>query len=256
MGERDSARADEVAALRLGLDLGMTLIDTAEMYGSGGAERVVAEAIGGRRDEVFIVSKFYPHNASRAKLVRACEGSLERLATDRLDLYLLHWRGDVPFDETVETLGRLVKQGKVLRWGVSNLDVDDLEELAACDGGGAVAADQVLYNLAHRGIEYDLLPWCERRGVAVMAYSPLDQGDLAANGELRRVARGLAVDPAQLALAWTLRQANVVSIPKASRIEHVRANRAAADISLDAATLALLDKAFPPPKRKTPLAIV
>jgi diketogulonate reductase-like aldo/keto reductase len=255
MGEHDGSRADEVAALRLGLDLGMSLIDTAEMYGSGGAERVVGEAIRGRRDEVFLVSKFYPHHASRAKFRRACEGSLERLGVDCLDLYLLHWRGDVPLAETVETLGRLASEGKIRRWGVSNLDVADMEELLESDAGAEVAANQVLYNLSRRGVEYDLLPWCAQRQIAVMAYSPLEQGDLVDQARLRQLARGLAVQPAQLALAWTLRIPHVVSIPKATRLEHVRANRAAADLALDAAILGELDRAFPPPKRKLPLAM-
>ena len=255
MGENAGARADELAALRLGLDLGATLIDTAEMYGSGGAEEIVGEAIRGRRDEVFVVTKFYPHHAARAPLERACEGSLARLGIETIDLYLLHWRGSVPFEETVATLERLVSGGKIRRWGVSNLDVDDMEELASVDGGGEVAANQVLYSLTHRGIEFDLLPWCTKRAIPVMAYSPLDQGAIASNAALRKIAARLAVDPAQAALAWVLRDPAIVAIPKATRLEHVRANRAAADLALDAAAIAALDAAFPPPRRKVPLAM-
>ena len=255
MGERATARADELAALRLGLDLGVDLIDTAEMYGEGGAEEVVGEAIRGRRDEIFVVSKFYPHHARRAPLRRACEGSLKRLGIDCLDLYLLHWRGSVGFEETVETLERLVKDGKIRRWGVSNLDVDDLDELQAVPGGARLASNQVLYSLTQRGIEFDLLPWCRQRQVAVMAYSPLDQGAIAASRPLRAIAEGLGVEPARVALAWVLRDPSIVVIPKATRPEHVRVNRAAADLALDAATLAALDKAFPAPRRKTPLAM-
>jgi diketogulonate reductase-like aldo/keto reductase len=255
MGESAATRANELAALRLGLDLGTTLIDTAEMYGSGGAEEIVGEAIRGRRDEVFVVTKFYPHHAARGPLERACEGSLARLGIDTIDLYLLHWRGSVPFDETVETLERLAADGKIRRWGVSNLDVDDMEELASVSGGGEVAANQVLYSLTNRGIEFDLLPWCAKRAIPVMAYSPLDQGAIASHSALRKVASKLAVDPAQVALAWVLRDPALVAIPKATRLEHVRANRAAADLALDAAALAALDAAFPPPRRKTPLAM-
>ncbi len=255
MGESRARRADEIAALRLGLDLGVTLIDTAEMYGAGEAEEIVAEAIRGRRREVFVVTKFYPHHASRAALERACEGSLKRLDIDAIDLYLLHWRGDVPFAETVATLERLAAAGKIRRWGVSNLDVADLEDLATIDRGGRVAANQVLYSLTQRGIEFDLLPWCAKRHVPVMAYSPLDQGAIASNAKLRAIARRRELAPAQLALAWVLRDPNIVAIPKATRLEHVRANHAAAAVTLDAATLAELDAAFPAPRRKTPLAM-
>jgi len=255
MGESAKTRADELAALRLGLDLGAALIDTAEMYGSGGAEEIVGEAIRGRRDEVFIVTKFYPHHAARSPLARACEGSLARLGLETIDLYLLHWRGSVPFEETVATLERLASDGKIRRWGVSNLDVDDMEELVSIAGGGEVCANQVLHSLTHRGIEFDLLPWCAKRAIPVMAYSPLDQGAIASNAALRKVASKLAVDPAQVALAWVLRDPALVAIPKATRLEHVRANRAAADLALDAAALAALDAAFPPPRRKVPLAM-
>ena len=256
MGVNPSRRAEEVRALRLGLDLGMTLVDTAEMYGEGGAEEIVGEAIRGRRDEVFVVSKFYPYHASRGELARACERSLKRLAIDAIDLYLLHWRGSVPFAQTVETLLRLVAEGKIRRWGVSNLDVAELEEIGALEGGEGLASDQVLYNLAQRGVEYDLIPWCAERGIPVMAYSPLDQGGLAEAANVRALAQRAGISNAQLALAWTLRHANVISIPKASRFEHVRANRAAADVALDDAILEALDRAFPPPRRKRPLQMV
>ena len=256
MGESRARRAAEAHALVLGLELGMRLVDTAEMYADGGAEEVVGEALRGRRDEVCVVTKFYPHNASRAKLRAACARSLSRLGIERIDCYLYHWRGSVPLAETVSTLGELVKEGKVARWGVSNFDVSDLQELVAVPGGDAVAANQVLYNLSQRGIEFDLLPWCGERGIDVMAYSPLDEGRLLAHPALQATAARLHATPAQVALAWTLRDPRVVSIPKASRVAHVRANRAAADLTLDAATLAELDRAFPPPRRKRALAMI
>jgi diketogulonate reductase-like aldo/keto reductase len=256
MGESRARRRSEAEALVLGLDLGMTLIDTAEMYGEGGAEQVVGEAIRGRREGVYVVSKFYPHHASRAKLRAACDASLARLGIERLDCYLYHWRGAVPLAETVATLEELSKEGKIAAWGVSNFDVHDLEELLAVPGGERVAANQVLYNLGQRGIEFDLLAWCGARGIDVMAYSPLDEGRLARNPALAAVARRLGCTPAQAALAWVLRDKRVVAIPKASRPEHVRANRAAADLVLDAQALAELDRAFPPPRRKTALAMI
>ncbi len=255
MGERAAERRREADALRLGLDLGMTLIDTAEMYAEGGAEEVVAEAIAGRRDEVFLVSKVYPHNASGRKLQAACERSLKRLGVDAIDLYLLHWRGSVPLADTVEGFERMRAAGKIRRWGVSNLDVDDLEEL-----GGALAdcaADQVLYNLENRGIEHDLLPFCRDRGMPVMAYSPVGQGGaLLRHPALRAVAERHGATPAQAALAWTLRAPGVIAIPKASDPEHVRSNAAARDLRLAEADLAELDAAFPPPKRKQGLAML
>jgi diketogulonate reductase-like aldo/keto reductase len=256
MGEQAKRRAAEVAALRLGLDVGVTLVDTAEMYGEGGAEEVAGEAIRGRRDAVFVVTKFYPHNASRAKLRAACAASLKRLGTDFIDLYLLHWRGSVPFAETVATLEDLVSEGKIRRWGVSNFDVADLEELTRVPGGRNVAANQVLYNLSRRGIEFDLLPWCAERAIAVMAYSPLDEGRLVRDRGLARIASGVGCDAARLALAWTLRDPRVCAIPKAASEAHVRANRAALDVVLDASALAALDEAFPPPRRKTTLAMI
>ncbi|HZZ92952.1 MAG TPA: aldo/keto reductase [Usitatibacter sp.] len=256
MGESPGERATEVAALVLGLELGLRLVDTAEMYGDGGAEEVVGEAIRGRRDGVFVVSKFYPHHASRAKLPAACEGSLRRLGIDALDLYLYHWRGSVPLAETVHALEALVAAGKIRRWGVSNFDVADLEELVAIPGGDNVAANQVLYNLERRGIEFDLLPWCRARGIALMAYSPLAEGPLARHPKLKPVAQRLGVTPAEVAIAWAARDPLVCAIPKASKPAHVRANRAAADLVIDGPTLAQLDAAFPPPRRKERLAMV
>jgi diketogulonate reductase-like aldo/keto reductase len=234
----------------------MKLIDTAEMYGEGGAENVVGEAIGGRRDDVFVVSKFYPHHASRRMLVAACDGSLAQLATERIDLYLLHWRGPVPLEETVATLGDLERAGKIARWGVSNFDLADMEELIAVPGGKRVAANQVLYNLARRGIEFDLMPWCAKHGIPIMAYSPLDEGRLARHPAITSVARRFGAGSAQVALAWLLRNPQVVAIPKASTPEHVRANRAATDVALDDDAFAMLEQSFPPPRRKKPLEMI
>jgi diketogulonate reductase-like aldo/keto reductase len=256
MGERAANRAAEVEALRLGLDHGMNLVDTAEMYGDGGAESVVGEAIHGWRDGIFVVSKFYPHHASRRKLIAACDGSLAQLGGETIDLYLLHWRGTVALEETVSTLEELVRIGKIQRWGVSNFDVADMEELVAVPGGDRCAANQVLYNLAHRGPEFDLLPWCAGRRIPVMAYSPLDEGRLVRHPAIASVAHRLAVDPGQVALAWVLRNDNVIAIPKASSREHVLANRAAADIHLDRAALELLEQSFPAPRRKRSLDMI
>jgi diketogulonate reductase-like aldo/keto reductase len=260
MGEDPAARGREVAALRLGLDLGLTLIDTAEMYGEGGAEEVVGEAIAGRRDDVFLVSKVYPHNADRKGVQAACERSLRRLGTDCLDLYLLHWRGRVPLDETLDAFARLRDAGKIRDYGVSNFDVDDLGEAAALAAGGAVAANQVLYNLARRGIEWDVLPWCRKHAMPVMAYSPLEstpgeQAALLHNPRLRAVAARHGATPAQVAIAWLLRQDGVAVIPKAVQPDHVRANRAALDLVLSDADLADLDAGFPPPRARAPLAM-
>lgn len=253
MGEDRRHFADEVAALKLGLDLGISLIDTAEMYGSGGAEEVVREAVAGRRDEAFIVSKVLPSNASRASTIRACEASLKRLGTDRIDLYLLHWRGGVPLRETVEAFQTLKHDGKILGWGVSNFDVSDMEELLALPDGKHVQTNQVLYNLSSRGIDYDLTRWQAARGIPIMAYSPVGQGDFADDRRLANVAERHGATAAQIALAWTLRNPGVIAIPKATRAEHVRQNRAAADMVLTAQDLAELDAAFPPPSRKRPL---
>jgi diketogulonate reductase-like aldo/keto reductase len=255
LGEDPSRRGDEIAALRLGLDLGMTVLDTAEMYGDGAAEELVGEAIDGRREEVFLVSKVLPGHASRRGTVSACEGSLRRLGTDRLDLYLLHWRGRFPLEETLAGFADLVAAGKIRHWGVSNLDAADMVELTSLPGGGAVALDQVLYNLTRRGIEWDLLPWCRRHGVAVMAYSPIEQGRLLRAETLRAVARSLGASPTQVALAWVLEQ-GVAAIPRSGRPEHVRENRGAADLRLPAEVLAVLDEAFPPPSGPVPLEVL
>lgn len=252
MGERVRDAATEIAALRLGLDLGMTLIDTAEMYGNGGAEKVVREAIATRRDSVFLVSKVLPQNAGRKSAVKACEASLGRLGTDRLDLYLLHWRGGIPLAETVEAFETLKASGKIRHWGVSNFAVRDMEALS----GAGAASNQVLYNLSRRGIEWDLLPWCRARGMPVMAYSPIEQGRILQNKTLVKLAKNRGCSPAQLALAWILNQDGVLAIPKAADPDHVRENRAALDVALTPAEFAALDAAFPPPRSATALEIL
>lgn len=250
MGEDPARRQTEVAALRLGLELGMTLIDTAEMYAEGGAEEVTGEAIEGRRAEVFLVSKIYPHNASRSGAVEACERSLKRLKTDYLDLYLLHWRGSVPLAETLEAFQSLKQAGKIREYGVSNFDVRDLEEAGATPGGDEIATNQVLYNLMRRGIEWDLLPACRERGIPVMAYSPIEQGAMLGNAQLKMVASRHNATPAQVALAWLLGQEGIAVIPKAGNAAHVRENRAAAELTLTDEDLTELDRAFPPPRQK------
>ena len=249
-------RQDEIEALRLGLDLGMTLIDTAEMYGDGAAEELIGEAIAGRRDEVFLVSKVLPDNATRSGTIAACERSLRRLQTDRIDLYLLHWRSRRSLGGTVAACVELLRAGKIRYWGVSNFDVADMEELAAVADGSDTAANQVLYNLARRGIEYDLLPWCRGRNVPVMAYSPGEQGHQLDRPVLKRGAGRLGATPAQVALAWLLRHDDVIAIPKAATSAHVRENRAALDLRLGERDLADLDRAFPPPKAPRPLEIL
>jgi diketogulonate reductase-like aldo/keto reductase len=255
MAEEPARRSDEIAALREGLSLGLTLIDTAEMYADGESERLVGEAIAGMRDEVFLVSKAYPQNASRERLPRACEASLDRLGTDRLDLYLLHWRGNVPLGETVEAMERLVAAGKILRWGVSNLDTDDMQELVA-SGGEGCQTDQILYNLTRRGPEHDLIPWLARHRMPVMAYSPVEQGRLVAHPALTQMAAERDATPAQLALAWLLARDGILPIPKAGSIAHVRDNRAALDLTLSDAELRRLDDLFPPPRGPEPLAML
>lgn len=256
MGEARTSGGEMVAALKLGLDLGMTLIDTAEMYGEGGAEKVVGRAIAGRRDEVYLVSKVYPHNAGRKDAVAACERSLKRLGTDRLDLCLLHWRGEVPLIETLEAFTALERAGKIRSWGVSNFDTTDMKELWRLANGKACTTNQVLYNLTRRGIEWDLLPWCGEHHLPIMAYSPIEQGRLLTRPALRRLATARGATPAQLALSWMLHQKGVIAIPKAASPEHLRENRAALDLALSAAELAALDAAFPPPKKKEPLAML
>ncbi len=255
MGEDRRRAAQEAAALRLGIELGMTLIDTAEMYGSGGAEEIVREAAQGLRDRLFIVSKVYPHNASRDGVAAACERSLKRLGTDHIDLYLLHWRGSIPLAETLEGFRRLERDGKIRHHGVSNFDRRDIAEWAALAGGETVAADQVLYNLSTRGPEWDLIPWCRERGIAIMAYTPLGQGRMLARRELAEIAGHHGATPAQVSLAWLLRQDGVIVIPKASRLEHVRENRGALEIELTADDLAALGRVFPPPKSRSPLGM-
>ncbi|PIO98812.1 hypothetical protein CJ014_14030 [Pleomorphomonas carboxyditropha] len=256
IGDDPRTRADEIAALRRGMELGMTLIDTAEMYGEGASERLVGEAIAGRRDEVFLVSKVYPHNASRQGTVAACERSLQRLGTDRLDLYLLHWRGQYPLAETVAAFEALQAAGKIRHWGVSNLDADDMNELAGVPGGNGVAANQVLYNLSRRGIEWDLLPAMQARGVPVMAYSPVEQARLLKDKRLAALAAEHGVGVAQLALAFVLDHDGVIAIPKAGRVAHVEDNAGALDVVVTDALRAALDALFPPPRRATSLEMI
>lgn len=253
MGNDPRRRQAELAALRLGLDLGLTLIDTAEMYGNGASEELVAEAIVGHRDEAFLVSKVLPSNATRAGTIAACERSLRRLQTDRIDLYLLHWRDREDLPGTLEAFDILMKAGKIRAWGVSNFDVADMEELLALPGGQAVATNQVLYNLTRRGIEFDLLPWTSQRQIPIMAYSPIEQGRMLGHSVLKRIADRHGMTPAQVGLAWLLRQEGLIVIPKAGDPAHVRENRAALDLHLTEADLAELDRAFPTPTSKREL---
>jgi diketogulonate reductase-like aldo/keto reductase len=258
MAEKRQKRADEIAALQMAIDLGMTVVDTAEMYGNGASEELVAEALAHRRSEVFLVSKVLPSNATKRGTIAACEASLRRLKTDRLDLYLLHWRGSVPLAETVDALGVLAHDGKIRHWGVSNFDVDDMEEATALAKSRRswLATNQVLYNLMRRGIEYDLIPWCRARHIPLMAYSPLEQGALAKHKALRAIANRVGATPSQVALAWILRQPDVIAIPKAGHVDRVRENRGALDVELAPEDLADLDAAFPPPTRKIPLEMI
>lgn len=256
MAEETRRRGAEIAALRAGIDLGMTLIDTAEMYGDGASESLIAEALAGRRSDIFLVSKVLPHHASRQGTIAACEHSLRRLGTDYLDWYLLHWRGNIPLEETLEALQALVRSGKIRRWGVSNFDVDDMEELERLAGSNRPAVNQVLYNLSRRGIEFDLIPWCARRGIAVMAYSPIEQGRLLGHPCLRRIAERHQASAAQIALAWVLRQQGMIAIPKSGKVDHVADNRHALELQLGADDLAELDRAFPPPSKPQPLEMI
>ena len=256
MGENRRIAADEEAALTLGIELGLSLIDTAEMYGSGVAEEIVARAIAGRRDKLFIVSKVLPYNASEQGVVAACERSLKRLDTDRIDLYLLHWRGNVPLAETMAGFARLKRDGKIRHHGVSNFNTEDMKEWVALSGGDAVAANQILYNLGRRGPEWELIPWCRERNIAIMAYTPLEQGRLAGNRALQQVAARHGASAAQVALAWLLRRDGMIVIPKATRPDHVRDNCGALDVTLDVDDLAALDRTFPPPKGRTPLGML
>jgi diketogulonate reductase-like aldo/keto reductase len=256
MGEKKKRRAEEIAALRLGVDLGLRLIDTAEMYGDGQSEELIAEAIDGRREQVFLVSKVLPEHATSPGTINACEGSLRRLKTDWLDLYLLHWREDVPLEETLVGFEKLVQEGKIRHWGVSNFDVADMEELVDLPGGSKVKTNQVLYNLTRRGIEYELLPWCREHQVPIMAYSPIEQGRLLKAAALKKIASGHGVTPSQVALAWVLRHDDVIAIPKAAKAEHVRENYNALDLRLSKKDLSELDDAFPPPTKKVPLEMI
>jgi diketogulonate reductase-like aldo/keto reductase len=259
IGEDRRQRPAELAALQAGLELGMTLLDTAEMYGDGGSEELIADALEGRsREHVYIVSKVLPGNASRRGTVAACEQSLRRLRTDYLDLYLLHWRGAVPLEETLDAFVSLHERGLIRHYGVSNFDRDDMEEAAALQGGAAIATNQVLYNLEQRGIEWDLLPWCRERAIPVMAYSPLGSHSrkLRTHPVLKKLAARLGASPSRVALAWLLRQPDVIAIPKASSEAHVRDNHAALALELSSDDLAELDRTFPPPTRATPLAMI
>jgi diketogulonate reductase-like aldo/keto reductase len=249
MGDDPARRREEIAALREGIALGMTLIDTAEMYGDGRAESLVGEAIAGQRERVYLVTKVLPSNASRKGVARSCEASLERLKTDRVDCYLLHWMGSHPLEETVRGFEDLLAAGKIRSWGVSNLDLSQMQKLASVPGGAACATNQLLYNLTRRGIEFDLLPWLQKRKIPVMAYSPVEQGRILDHKALKSVSQHLGATPAQVALAWVLRQDGVVAIPKAGTVAHVRENRKALDLEMDAQALAELDKPFPPPKQ-------
>lgn len=256
MGENARYRQDEMNALRHGLDMGLSLIDTAEMYGEGGAEEVIAEAIAHRRSQVFLVSKVYPHNASTKGAIAACDRSLKRLKTDYLDLYLLHWRGSIPLAETLAAFQTLQQAGKIRSYGVSNFDVEDMEEASQLEGGNALVTNQVLYNLMRRGIEWNLLPWCKQRGIPIMAYSPIEQGRLLKNRTLQSIAQERGVTAAQVAIAWLLHQQNVIVIPKSSQIKHIEQNRAALELKLSAEELDALEAAFPPPTQPTPLAML
>lgn len=256
MGERRSEAAGEVRALQAGIDCGMTLIDTAEMYANGGAEEITGEAIKGRRDDVFIVSKVMPSNASYQGTIAACEASLKRLGTDNVDLYLLHWPGRHPLGRTVEAFEELRSSGKIARWGVSNFDTLGIRQLAALPQGSNCATNQVLYNLSTRGIEFDLMPWMTENAMPLMAYSPLDEGRLLRHPDLGKMAKRLGVSPAKLALAFLLSRDNVIAIPKSSSPERVAENRAAADISLTADQLTELNQLFPPPRSRQPLQMI
>ena len=256
MGENDRYAEEEEASLRLGIELGLTLIDTAEMYGNGVAEEIVARAAGKNRDKLFIVSKVLPYNASRKGAIEACERSLKRLKTDRIDLYLLHWRGSHPFAETLAAFDTLKRDGKIRHHGVSNFGLDDMKEWVGLGGGETVATNQILYNLTRRGPEYDLIPWCRQRGIPIMAYSPIEQGRMLGHKALAEIGVRHNATPAQVALAWLLHQDGMIVIPKARQLDHVRENRKAPDVTLTEDDLAALDRAFKPPNRRTPLGML
>ena len=259
MGESSSAAQAEIAVIKAAVERGVRLIDTAEMYGDGGAETLVGRALGGTataREKLFIVSKVYPHNASRKGTLAACERSLKRLGTDYLDCYLLHWPGEHPIAETVDAYEALKAQGKIRSWGVSNFDVEEMQRLVVVPNGGNVATNQVLYNLSRRGVEFDLLPWQRERAISTMAYSPIEQAQLLASTKLNAIASDIGATPAQLAIAWLLAQPDVIVIPKTTHVVRLEENLGAFDLKLDAATLAALDAAFPPPRKRTPLAML
>ncbi len=256
LGDNPDARKEEIAALQCGIELGMTLIDTAEMYGEGKSEELVGEAIRGCRDQVFLVSKVYPQNATRKGLVAACERSLRRLGVEVLDLYLLHWRGSTQLSETVEGFERLAADGKIRGWGVSNFDTPDMQECWNLKGGKSVSTDQILYNLTRRSVEYDLLPWCREKHIAAMAYSPVEQGRLTRHKALDSIASARGVSRTQIALSWLLMQDEIIAIPKSGKVSHVEENRKAADIALTAEELAELDRAFPRPRQRKPLEML
>ena len=256
MGESHAEEAQEVASIRKAVELGMTVVDTAEMYADGRSEEIVGKAIADLRDEVFLVSKVYPFNASATGTIEACERSLKRLGVDHLDLYLLHWRGSHPLEETVAAFEKLKQSGKIRDWGVSNFDTDDMEELFEVENGRNCAVNQVLYNLSRRGVEYDLLPWCQEKGLPLMAYSPIEQGRILNNHELIRIAKAYQATPAQVALAFLLERDGVLAIPKSAKPERVEENRGATDLDISDEDWASLDAAFPPPTRRTSLAML
>lgn len=256
LGEDARSQDEEIGAVRAAIDLGMTVIDTAEMYGDGASERLVGEAIAGRRDDVFLVSKVLPEHASREQTVASCGKSLERLGTDHLDLYLLHWRERTPLRETVAAFSQLQAEGKIRQWGVSNFELADMEELLAVPGGLAVSCNQVLYNLSRRGIEFDLLPWCRERGIAIMAYSPIEQARLLRRRVVKQLAVRHGATPAQVCLAWVLRQPGVIAIPKAGSVKHVREDQLSLSLKLRDDDYAELDDAFPPPSESQPLEML
>lgn len=256
MGDSLAHRAEEIKALRRGIELGMTVIDTAEMYGDGRSEVLVGQAIEGMREKIFLISKILPSHAGRKGTVKACEDSLKRLNTNYLDLYLLHWRGRIPFEETVEAMLELQRNGKIRYWGVSNMDVVEMEAFFKISGGSTCAANEVLYNLTRRGIEFDLLPWCQQKQMPVIAYSPIEQGRLLNHPVLRDISCQHEVTPAQIALAWVLRQTGVLAIPKAATVKHVEENYKSLDITLSSEDLKKLDSVFPAPLRKKRLEMI
>jgi diketogulonate reductase-like aldo/keto reductase len=256
MGVLPQNRSEEIRALQTGIDLGLTVIDTAEMYGNGRSEELVGQAIAGRREEVFLISKVLPSNASRGGTKLACEQSLKRLNTDVLDLYLLHWKGSDPFEETVAGMLDLVAEGKVRQWGVSNMSVTDMTAFCALQKGSPCAANQVLYNLSRRGIEYDLIPWCQEHNIPIIAYSPVEQGRLLNDATLAAIAKKHGATSAQIALAWAIRNPNILAIPKAGTVDHVRDNAASLSVRLTEEDLTLLDRSSPPPAWKSPLEML